>query len=38
MEGNDLMTLDLTPGANTLTWTMTFGPVLDQIRVITACP
>ncbi len=37
MESSDLMTLDLTPGANTLTWTMTFGPVLDQIRVITSC-
>ena len=37
MESNDLMTLDLTPGANTLTWNMRFGPVLDQIRVITSC-
>ena len=37
MEGGDLMSLDLTPGANTLTWEMTFGPVLDQIRVITTC-
>jgi len=36
-EGNDFMTLDLTPGANTVTWDMRFGGVTDQIRIITAC-
>ena len=37
MEGNDNMTLDLTPNANTVTWDMRFGGVTDQIRIITAC-
>ncbi len=37
MEGSDKMTLDLTPGANTVTWNMAFGPHLDQIRVIVEC-
>ena len=37
MEGGDDMSLDLTPGANVLRWEMTFGPVVDQIRVITTC-
>lgn len=37
MEGGDNMSLDLTPGANTLRWDMQFGPVVDQIRVITSC-
>ncbi len=37
MEGGDTMTLDLTPGANRVTWDMRFGPATDQIRIITAC-
>ena len=37
MEGNDFMTLDLTPGSNMVTWDMRFGGVTDQIRIITAC-
>lgn len=37
MEGSDNMTLDLTPGANRVTWDMRFGGVTDQIRIITAC-
>ena len=37
MEGGDNMTLDLTPGANRVTWDMRFGPASDQIRIITAC-
>ena len=36
-EGGDNMTLALTPGANTVTWDLNFGPVTDQIRVITTC-
>lgn len=36
-EGSDDMTLDLTPGSNTVTWNMRFGGVTDQIRIITAC-
>ena len=36
-EGNDFMTLDLTPGANVATWDMRFGGATDQIRIITAC-
>lgn len=36
-EGNDNMTLDLTPGANTVTWNLRFGGATDQIRVITSC-
>lgn len=35
MEGNDSMTFD---GGGTLSWSMRFGPHLDQIRVITSCP
>ena len=38
MESGDVMSLGLTPGANTLSWRMRFGPALDGIRVITACP
>ncbi len=38
MEGNDNMSLTLTPGAHALSWSMRFGPHLDQIRVITSCP
>ncbi len=38
METNDTMTMTLTPGAHTISWNMLFGPHLDQIRVITACP
>jgi hypothetical protein len=37
MEGNDSMTMSLATGANTLSWSMRFGPHLDQIRVITSC-
>lgn len=37
MEVSDLMWLDLTPGANSLRWSMRFGPALDGIRVITNC-
>lgn len=37
MESTDDMGLDLTPGANTLRWSMLFGGHVDQIRVITAC-
>ena len=37
MEGNDRMVLDLTPGANSLSWDMRFGAALDGIRVITDC-
>ena len=36
-EGNDFMTLDLTPGSNTVTWDLRFGGATDQIRIITAC-
>lgn len=36
-EGNDNMTLDLTAGANTVTWNLRFGGATDQIRVITTC-
>lgn len=36
-EGGDNMTLDLTPGSNTVTWDFLFGPVTDQIRIITSC-
>lgn len=37
MEGNDSMTMSLASGANTLSWSMRFGPHLDQIRIITSC-
>lgn len=36
-EGGDFLTLDLTPGSNTVTWDFGFGPVTDQMRIITAC-
>jgi len=36
-EANDFITLDLTPGANSVSWNMRFGGVTDQIRIITAC-
>lgn len=35
MESNDTMSFD---GGTTLSWSMRFGPHLDQIRVITSCP
>jgi hypothetical protein len=37
MEGSDTMTLDLTPGANAISWDMRFGGALDGMRVITSC-
>lgn len=37
MEGSDRMWLDLTPGANSVSWRMRFGPALDGIRIITDC-
>jgi len=37
MEGSDTMVLGLTPGSNTLSWSMRFGPALDNIRVIISC-
>jgi hypothetical protein len=37
MESNDSMTMSLASGANTLSWSMRFGPHLDQIRIITSC-
>jgi len=36
-EVNDNMTLDLTPGSNTVTWNLRFGGATDQIRIITTC-
>lgn len=37
MESNDTMVLNLTAGSNTLSWSMRFGPALDNIRVIISC-
>lgn len=37
METGDTMILDLTPGANSISFRMRFGPALDNIRVIISC-
>jgi hypothetical protein len=38
LENDDSMTLDLTPGSNRVTWSMTSGGALHSIRVLVNCP